>query len=102
MTSNIITRITEIQQVDKNQLEVNHMILWKSIVRFKDIHEFPKTSHSDIISYLIQDIVAYDKFCRKLQDFYPRSQYRLVALFSAGENHPISAVYLPFKEGLIL
>ena len=86
---------------DFNTFKQNNVVLLENIHKWNKRNEYSKSYRPNVISYLIEDIAKYNRF---IEDFEEAHFETTINYFVASSlfNNKISAIYLPFKKGLIL
>lgn len=110
--SNISFQVTGIDQIDLSIWNSNSVELLKSINNWKNRNElYSANLHSQVNSYMVEDLQGYNKYLEELVskvsegEYYNESVFMEALQYSCGlwlSNRRILAIYIPFKEGLIL
>ena len=110
--SSISFQVTGIDQIDLSIWNSNNVKLLKSINNWKNRNElYSANLHSQVNSYMVEDIRGYNRYLEGLvskvskDEYWDESVFMEALQYSCGfwvSNQQILAIYLPFKEGLIL
>ena len=93
--------VIDLYVYDFNTFKENNVVLLENINKWNKRNEYSASYRPNVISYLIKDIAEYNRFVKDFEEAYfetPINYFVAPSLF----NNRISAIYLPFKEGLIL
>lgn len=86
---------------DFNTFKQNNVVLLENIHKWNKRNEYSKSYRPNVISYLINDIAEYNRFVKCFEEAYFETTINYFVSASLF-NNKISALYLPFEEGLIL
>lgn len=84
-----------------NTFKQNNVVILENIHKWNKRNEYPPHVRPNAISYLIEDIAKYNRFIEDFEEAYFETTINYFVASSLF-NNKISALYLPFEEGLIL
>lgn len=86
---------------DFNTFKQNNVVLLENIHKWNKRNEYSTIVRANVISYLITDIAKYNRFVKLFEEAYFETTINYFVLSGLSANN-LSALYLPFKEGLII